>query len=361
MPTSRRIGPCLVLLACALASPLTAQVKLSGYGEASYSYASKPAGDIIVGRLFDRFANQFTLNGLKLVAERPAATDKWDAGVRADLVLGQNAAVLQSSGLNLGGSGDMTQLFVTLNIPTANKNGIQFKVGKFVTLMGLEVLETVANPNWSEGLQFVYVENFTHTGLEIGHRLSPQLDFQVRVTNGWDRVQAAGGNAEVMARVGITPSASTSLGVIGYSGAMQSGSDALRTGFSALLNQKFGTMSLWIQADYGSEAANANLSDPTQDASWIGFGAWLAFDLTPKAGLAIRADHVNDSNGARTGGVFGTGGAEHKLTSLTGTLNLKTWPNALVRPELRFDNSNLAVFDGSESQITLGLSVAYIF
>src|SRR5688572_31635186 len=222
MSKSSRIGPCLVLLASAFASPLAAQVKLSGYGEASYSYASKPVDGFIVGRLFDRFANQFTLNGLKLVAERPAATDKWDAGVRADLVLGQNAAVLQSGGLNLG-IADMTQLFVTLNLPTGNNNGIQFKIGKFVTLLGLEVLETVANPNWSEGLQFVYVENFTHTGLEIGHRLSPQLDFQVRVTNGWDRVEAVGGNAEVMARVGITPSASTSLGVIGYSGAMQDG------------------------------------------------------------------------------------------------------------------------------------------
>jgi hypothetical protein len=359
MPTSRS-AVCLVL-ALAGATPAAAQVKLSGYGEASYSFASKPVGGFITGRLFDRFANQFTLNGLKLVAERPAATDKWDAGVRADLVLGQNAAVLQSTGLNLGASGDMTQLFVVLNVPTANNNGIQFKIGKFATLLGLEVLETVANPNWSEGLQFLWVENFTHTGLEIGHRLSPQLDFQVRVTNGWDRVQAVGGNTEVMARVGITPSASTSIGVIGYSGAMQAGESALRTGFSFLLNQKLGSKSLWIQADYGSEEANAALSDPTQDASWFALGAWFAFDLSPKAGLALRADHVNDANGARTGGSFGTGGAEHKLTSLTGTLNLKTWPNALVRPELRFDNSNLAVFDGSESQITLGLSIAYLF
>jgi hypothetical protein len=363
MPKSSRIGPCLVLLASAFASPLAAQVKLSGYGEASYSYASKPVDGVIVGRLYDRFANQFTLNGLKLVVERPAATDKWDAGLRADLVLGQNATVLRSDGFdfNFGENGDMTQLFVTLNIPTANKNGIQLKVGKLATLLGLEVLETVVNPNWSEGLQFVYVENFTHTGLEIGHRLSSQLDIQLRVTNGWDRVQSAGGNAEVMMRVGIAPSASTSIGLIGYSGAMQDGSDALRTGFSALLNQKFGTKSLWIQADYGSEEANANLSDPTQDASWVAVGAWLAFDLGANAGLAIRADHLNDANGARSGGVFGTGGAEHTLTSFTGTLNLKAWPNALVRPELRFDNSNLDVFDGSQSQFTVGLSVAYIF
>lgn len=339
-----------------VAQSLAAQgVKLSGYGEASYTFANNAiGGDFIAGRLFDRFANQFTLNGLKLVAERAAAADKWDAGVRADLVLGQNAAVLQSTGLNLGASGDMTQLYVTLNLPTANKNGVQIKVGKFVTLMGLELLETVANPNWTVGNQFVFVENFTHTGIEIGTRFSPALDVQFRVANGWDRVVAVDGNRDIMARVGIT-GGKTSVGIVGYSGAMNAGSDAVRSGLSVLVNQKLGSKSLWVQGDYGTEEAGGG------DGNWMAIGAWLTFDLSPKAGLALRADYLNDQDGFRTGGVFGTGGAEHNLMSLTGTLNLKTWPNALVRPELRFDSSNLPVFDGEESQITVAFSVAYIF
>lgn len=344
-----------VLSALAVVGPLAAQgVKLSGYGEASYTFANNAVGDFVVGRLYDRFANQFTLNGLKLVAERAAAADKWDAGVRADIVLGQNAAVLQSAGLNLGASGDVTQLFVTLNLPTANKNGVQIKVGKFVTLMGLEVIETVANPNWSEGLQFIYVENFTHTGIEIGTRFSPALDVQFRVANGWDRVVATDGNRDVMARVGIR-SGNTSVGIVGYSGAMNAGSDAMRSGLSILVNQKLGSKSLWVQGDYGTEEVTGG------DVSWMAIGAWLAFDLSPKAGLALRADYLNDQDGFRTGGAFGGGAVEHNLMSLTGTLNLKTWPNALVRPELRFDSFNLAVFDGSESQVTVALSVAYIF
>jgi hypothetical protein len=359
----RSVGllPVLVVLATA---PLAAQsgIKLSGYGEASYSFASKDVGDVIVGRLYDRFANQFTLNGLKIVAEKAAATDKLDAGVRADLVLGQNASVLQSSGLNLGGSGDLTQLFVTLNLPTGNGNGLQIKIGKLVTLMGLELLETTANPNWSMGNQFIYVENFTNTGIEIAHRFSPLLDVQLRVANGWDRVVATDGNRDVMARVGIT-SGNSSLGIVGYSGAMESGSDAMRSGISLLFNQKIGTTSIWVQGDYGTEEANGALPDPTQDASWAAIGAWIAFDVAPKAGLAVRFDYLNDGNGFRTTGAFGLpgGGVEHNLTSLTGTLNLKTWPNTLVRPEVRFDSSNLAVFDGSESQVTIGFSVAYIF
>ena len=354
MTIAKSTLPVLAIVVTCAAAPLAAQVKFSGYGEASYSIATKAPGDIIVGRLFDRFANQFTLNGLKLVLERPAAADKWDAGVRADLVFGQNAAVLQSTGLSIGQSGDMTQLFVTLNIPTANKNGLQIKVGKFVTLMGLELIETVANPNWSVGNQFVFVENFTHTGLEIGTRLSSTIDVQFRVANGWDRVQAVDGNRDIMARVGIT-GAKTSVGIIGYSGAMNAGSSDLRTGLSVLVNQKLGTTNFWVQGDYGTEEAAAG------DVSWMALGAWVAFDLNAKTGLAVRLDYLSDPDGFRTGGAFGTGAVEHNLVSLTGTLNLKTWPNALVRPELRFDSSNLAVFDGDESQFTVALGIAYIF
>src|SRR5581483_1596314 len=53
---------------------------------------------------------------------------------------------------------------------------------------------------------------------------------------------------------------------------------------------------------------------------------------------AVRGDYVNDENGARTSGFLGfpvnTG---QKFRSATATLNLRAWPNALVRPEVRYD------------------------
>lgn len=356
--------PFLALLtAVTVAQQPATGLKLSGYGEASYSYSNQAVAGTIVGRLFDRFANAFTLNAFKFAMERPYATDRWDAGVRADVVLGQNAAVLQSAGLNLGPHSDITQLFVTLNVPTADGNGWQFRVGKLVTLMGLELIETVSNPNWSPGLQFVYVENFTHTGVEISRRFSPALDVQLRVCNGWDRVSAADGNRDLMVRVGLAPNATSSLGIIGYAGALETGSDAVRSGVSVLANKKLGATSVWVQADYGTEEANAALPNPADAASWWALGAWLSRDLTAKTGVAFRLDYLNDLDGFRTTAVFGlpATGVNHKLWSATATLNLKTWPNALVRPELRFDTSNFTVFDGSKSQVTGAFSVAYVF
>lgn len=344
-------------------APPSPGLKLSGYGEASYSYANNAQGGTIVGRLFDRFANAFTLNAFKFAIERPYATDRWDAGVRADVVFGQNAAVTQSAGLNLGPNSDITQLFVTLNVPTADGNGWQFRVGKLATLMGLELIETVSNPNWSQGLQFVYVENFTHTGLEVSRRFSPTLDMQLRVCNGWDRVSATDGNRDVMVRVGLAPNANSSLGIIGYTGALETGSDAMRSGVSVLANRKLGATSIWVQADYGTEEANAALPNAAESASWFAVGAWLARDLSARTGVAFRLDYLDDLDGFRTTAAFGlpATGVHHKLWSATATLNLKTWPGALVRPELRFDSSNFNVFDGSKSQVTGAFSVAYVF
>jgi len=167
--------------------------KLSGYAEASYAYSTHPiAPNGIVGRLYDRYSDAFVLNGWKLTVDRPFVASKMDAGVHADLLVGQNAAVLQSTGFNVGSDGDVTQLFVTLNFPTKSGNGVQLKVGKMVTLMGLEVIEDVANPNWSEGNLFNLVENFTSTGVELDFKPSSTVDVELRVDNGWDRIVEIG-------------------------------------------------------------------------------------------------------------------------------------------------------------------------
>jgi len=350
--------------------------KLSGYAEASYVYSTEAAPpNTIVGRLYDRYSDAFTLNALKLAVDRPYNAKKVDAGVHADVLIGENAAVLQSVGsgnpsvgpagntFNIGADGDVIQLYVTLNLPTKSGSGVQFKAGKFVTMMGVEVIEDVVNPNWSEGNQFIYVENFTATGVEVDLKPSSTVDAEFRIDNGWDRIVVTNGHKDFMARLGLAPSANTALGVVGYVGAQEPNSSAARYGVNVVLNQKMGSKtSVWLQGDWGKETANAALPDPTQDATWWALGGWLATDLSPKANLAVRADYMDDAEGARTSGAFGTpAGTAHKLWSLTGTLNVKTFPNVLLRPEVRYDHSNFPVFNGKSGQASVALSVAYLY
>lgn len=337
--------------------------KLSGYAEASYAYSNQAVSGMIIGRLYDRYSNAFVLNAWKLAVDRPFDPKKLDAGGHADLLVGQNAAVTKAVGFDLGTNGDVTQLYAVLNIPTANGNGVQFRIGKMVTLMGLEVIEDVANPNWSEGNLFNYVENFTATGVEFDAKPSGQVDIELRLDNGWDRITPTDGPKDFMGRIGIAAGPNTSIGLLGYYGRQHPTVDGARYGGEVLINQKFGKTSIWIQGDYGVEAASDSLPDPTQDAKWWGVGGWIASDLSPKVNLALRGDYVDDQQGARTYSAFALPivGAEHKFWSVTGTLNLKAWSNCLVRPEVRYDHSSFTVFNGKGEQVSVALSAAFLY
>jgi len=342
--------------------------KLTGFAAGSYSYSGHSAGGTtIVGRLYDRLQNRFMLNALGVVLDKPYDPAKFSAGFHTEVLVGQDATVIQSDGgfFNLGPQGDIPHLYVTLNVPTASGNGLQFKVGRIPTLLGLEVIETYANPNWSEGNQFIYVENFTATGLSVETKFNNYVDLQLRVINGWDQVSDNNSHKSLMGRVGLYPNALTSLGIVGYWGAEEPGNNsANRYGFEGLLWRKLGKAAVWVQGDYGTEQANAALPDPTQDAKWWALGGWVTYDFSSALGLAFRGDYVNDENGARSSfnGLVGfptnTG---QKFGSGTATLNIKAWPSAVVRPELRYDRSTLAAFDGKKDQFTVALAVTYLY
>ncbi|HKC40977.1 MAG TPA: outer membrane beta-barrel protein [Gemmatimonadales bacterium] len=335
---------------------LAAQVKLSGFAEASYSYSGHASGDsIIVGRLYDRVHDQYMLNALAVVLDKPYDAAKLSAGFHAELLFGQNASGIQSNGFKLGDQGDIPHLYVTLNLPTARGkgNGVQIKVGRIPTLLGLEVIETYANPNWSEGNQFIYVENFTGLGASLEAKLSKSVDAQFRVFNGWDVIRDNNHRKSVMGRVGFALDAATSIGIVGFWGPEQAGNDdANRYGAEALVWHKFGKAAVWAQADYGRE----------ESARWQGLGAWVTYDLSSTVGLALRGDYVDDRDGVRTSGALGfPANTGHRFGSATATLNVRTWPDAVIRPELRYDRSTLTAFDGNKGQVTFALAVTYLY
>ena len=347
-------------------APLPAGFKLTGFAEGSYAYSGRSVGDTaIVGRLSDRLQNRFMLNALAVVLDKPYDAARFSAGFHAELLVGQDATVIQSNGFNLGAQADVPHLYVTLNVPTASGNGLQFKVGRIPTLMGLEVIETYVNPNWSEGNQFIYVENFTGTGVSVETKFNNYVDAQFRVINGWDQVSDNNTHKSLMGRLGVYPDARTSIGIVGFWGPEEAGNNtANRYGVEGLLWRKLGKAAVWVQGDYGTEQANAALPDPTQDAKWWALGGWVTYDFTSSLGLALRADYVNDENGARStfNGLVGyPANAGQRFGSGTATLNIRAWPSAVVRPEVRYDRSTLAAFAGKKDQVTLALGVAYLY
>ncbi|HEX9704655.1 MAG TPA: outer membrane beta-barrel protein [Gemmatimonadales bacterium] len=364
-----KVGPLLCLGAqlaatAGLAAQRATPINVSGFAEVSYSYSSRSGGDtVIIGRLYDRAHDRFMLNALAVVLDKPHDPAAFSAGFHAELLFGQNAALIKAGGFDLGDAGDIPHLYATLNVPTASGNGVQLKAGRIPTLMGLEVIETVANPNWSEGNHFIYVENFTGLGVSVETRLNKYVDAQFRVINGWDQVRDNNNRKSLMGRVGIYPDALTSIGIVGFWGPEQTDNNtANRYGVEALVWRKLGKAAVWVQGDYGEEQANTALPDPTQDARWWAIGAWVTYDFTSSLGVALRADYVNDADGARTSGFLGfPANTGQRFGSGTVTLNVRAWPGALLRPEVRYDRSTLAAFDGRKDQLTLAVGMAYLY
>lgn len=360
--------------------------KLSGFLSASYLYDfNKPATDTSTGRSFDINHNEFTINKFKLTLENSVdySGEKWDAGYRGDLIFGQDALLTQSVGLALGTQGDLEQAYVEVNVPVGN--GLKVSVGKWVTLLGLEVVEETVNPNWSEGNQFLFAENVTGTGVQMAYKFKAdiseefkELETKFRLYNGWDVVNDNNNALSLMASVGASPLKDTNVTLVGYGGPEQPGnSHDWRSGIDLVLNRNKllkDELSGWVQLDYGHEDGNAALLGiPGRDAQWWAAGMWLAYDLTgqlqltapQKVGLALRGDYFRDKDGARTSAAPFTApfpvNSGQELYSVTFTVNYSPLENVQIRPEIRWDHSTRDVFDSHDDQVTLGIGTAFLF
>ncbi len=338
-------------------------IKLSGFAETAFNRSNRPNGTVIADRVFEQANNHLSLNALKLTLDRAIDPTRFDLGLHADALFGDNAKWLQSPGYNLGAHGDLYQAYATLNVPTPDGNGIQLKAGRMATFLGVEVIEAPFNPNVSMGNAFYFAENFTQTGISIEHRFNAVVDAQVRVFKGWDQITDVNSRYSYMARVGLAPDALTSLAVAAFVGPEQAGDNtALRSGVQLIAARKVGRVTVTVQGDAGREARNAALPDPTRDATWWAASSWVSADVTSKVGVALRGDYLSDRGASRTAGAFSLVGApDHRLASATATLNLKALPGVLLRPEVRYDRSNQSDFASRGNQVTLGLSAVFLF
>jgi hypothetical protein len=354
------------------------QVKISGFVSASYVYDfSSPAG-LVAGRGFDVNNNQFEINKVKLALEKPVSQDpsNWIAGFRTDLIVGQDAPLMHSSGLFGGPDSsqdiDLEQAFVDLNIPIGT--GLKISFGTENSLMGVEQNDEVSNPNLSVGNQFLYLEPFTQTGLHLAYQWTPLIETEFIVCNGWDQGRDFNTSKSFFGQLKLTFSNTQTLTTVGYGGPEEPADNHdWREGVDIVYSGKFGDkFSLWLQGDYGRE----DMEGPGATAShadWYGLGVWETYDFTDKIELALRNDYVKDEQGVRTRvslPLFGSFVEEpasfssipEQLYSVTATINYKPVGNLQIRPEVRFDTADSSTaFNGKKNQTTAALGVAYLY
>lgn len=351
-----------VFLAFAVTADAQQSVTVSGYFTSSFTTSARDTNGVIIGHLYGRQNNDFMLNVANLTLDKPVAIDKSDAGFHFEAFFGQNAAVVKSTGLDLGTNADIWQAYITLNTPLSDSSRyMQIKAGKMATLMGVEVGEDILNPNLDVSYQDIFLEPFTETGVDLDFKFGPKLDAELRVSNGWDQVTDINTRKTFTGRIGVTPDDRTLIALVGYVGPEQVDNDSNdRLGANVVLYRKITSVwSSWLQLDYGQEDS---VAAGGARARWYAAGFWTAFDIAPTATIALRGDYMNDRDGARTSGVLGfPANNGQRVGGVTVTLNLRSWQHALIRPEVRYDHSSIAAFDAERNQLSLGFGLSYLF
>jgi len=146
-------------------------IKLSGYVDTGYSYnftGTSQGSSTVNGRLGSDTAQRgdFNLYAVKIALEKALTSEnKAQAGFRADVMIGEDATYFinrtsTQTAVNGGPTNTsmnsnslfLEQAYASIRAPIGN--GWDFKVGKFVSILGYEVMERPANMNTTFGLIF---------------------------------------------------------------------------------------------------------------------------------------------------------------------------------------------------------------
>lgn len=385
--------------------------QVSGAAEASYTQNfNNPNTNLNSLRIFDTQANSFVPQVAQFMMERPAAagsaTDR--IGFRARVNFGAQSRFSRARTNYQPGTDstelDVHELYGEYIAPIGN--GLKIQFGKINTLIGLEVINSWENPNFSRSFTFGLAQAFTETGIRFTYPFASWMTAAVGLVNGWDNIEDNNRGKTVTWNLALTPAEVFGISFYGSYGSEQSNGNAIfgnaatgvcstvppanvgcdptakRTVVGSLITIKpTSSDTLIIEPYYGNEE-NASFfraaAGQSPNARWNAILAYYTHDFNdqtqPNAlSLRIRGELFEDNGGARTcvGGNNFNGGANtcagpaaaggfvplaplfnaatgigqiQTLWEGTVTLQWKPAPSLVTRAEFRHDHSNKNVF-----------------
>jgi hypothetical protein len=366
---------------------------ISGYVQSSYQHSWQANGDqnaaagaanassspgVTPGRLFNPTRNSFNIDQVKLTLEKPLDEADFAAGYRVDLLFGETASLIHStkangSTFNLGNDGDLEQAYVQFRIPVGT--GLDVKFGKFVTLLGNEVIDAPANWNYSRSYLFGYAVPFTHTGALLSYAFMKAdeknpvgLDMQLAVVNGWDNIEDNNSGKSLMGRVGVTLlGGKLVFATMAIGGPEQtSNNEDMRWVVNEVITwNATDKLSFALEGLYGEEDfSRAPLANGDEFAKWWGGAFYAKYQWTPHFSTAGRVEYFKDNEGVRLAGTGLTPSAGVNVASGTLSMQLdQVWKNLTPRLEFRYDKANEPIFGTKtdHSIFTVSMDMIYVF
>jgi hypothetical protein len=346
-------------------------VSIHGLVDAGYEHNfNQPNGNTNLYRSWDADGFQLTQGNLHI--ERDGTV-----GFVSDINFG-NVANAISAATNFGPVHqtsatwiDPTQYYLTYTIPVGA--GIAAQAGRFVTLLGAEVIPTYQNQNYNETRSFLFTlgEPLTHTGIQGAYTFNDYVSVTGGLNNGWDAPQLSTNNGpnyegELVLN---TKDKSLSLVVNGIWGPNLAGHSNSNLGaIDPIVTYKPAFLpGVTLESEY----LYASESGPVvhgHSATWQGLAGYFVYDWNAWE-FASRGEFFDDEDGARTG-------TAQTLWELTQTVTFKVpeVTGLLARLEYRHDNSNVEIFPNNNfvnptthlqqlwaGQDTLSANVIYAF
>jgi hypothetical protein len=387
------------------------QIKIGGWVAASYFYNLNDPQDHALGGLGDTNQgidqaffpfhpdhNSFALDQAWWEIEREINEDN-RAGFRFDVAYGKTAELLGGPGNRCVGSGCenprdnsdtgiyLDQAYIQYLAPVGN--GVTFKFGKFNTLIGTEVAQTVYNWNITRGDVYNLLEPIDHIGILASYAFGDTgFDAAIGGVNGFNPDDPDNNDAKsIIWHFGWANDVVTAgvNGIWGSEGKVN-GTTHFDGDERGLVNglvkiKASDRLGFWINGDYAWTKGDA--------AGW-GIAAAGRFGITERTGISLRGEYVadvdqlfgfsrelsHDGFGVPTCTPSGRCVTGMNAYSLTATLDHLLTDNLMIRGEVRYDRvdkdsgSNDEFFHDSQEphgfelspdQIVLGVEAIYNF
>jgi hypothetical protein len=339
----------------------------------SYQYdINDPKGhNNVVGlRAFDRDHNTFNLDLFQLQVSR--APGENGVGFVTKINFGKTAERMASDWDGSGVIGDtaeeqndieLEEAYITYNFP--GLPDLQLKAGKFVTLLGAEVVESPLNANISRSLAYAFAIPITHTGALMSYAFTPEVKFIIGGVNGWDNVIDSNDGKSVLGSLAFNPNDMFNFSLNGIYGAEQPHRGDSKRGVIDFIGtiKPVDNLAFILNYDYGNESHIPTKSDT---AEWNAFSGIVSYDipdlLQVPIGFALRGEYFDDSEGVR----LGDGTHYQNDWEVTATFKLVLAEGLMARAEYRYDKAHDATFlrnvgGVQRDQQTIAAELSYVF
>src|SRR5882672_1499234 len=288
-------------------SGLLGATTISGFVDAYYGFNSNHPPTRQNGfRNFDVNTNQFGLNMIELIADRPVDTTN-RLGYHVALAFGQAINLVNSANGETGFDQYLKEGYLEYMAPIGK--GLQINVGKFVTPAGAEVIESKDNWNYSRSLLFSWAIPYFHFGASAKYAFSPKFAVAGYVVNGWNNSIDTNTGKTAGFSAAWTPNAKfsiieTYLGGpehLNYNGAFRHLSDTVIT------YNPTAKLSLMANYDYGHDhiVASETVGVPPffvgPRAVWSGLAGYVKYAPNDKYAFSLRGEYFDDNQGFSTG------------------------------------------------------------